>query len=139
MILFPHLFISKPCLKQTAGSGTCQIFSDHGIQAKPENAFCARRILHPVSSWTFFQNLQILPHLLLIDHIAGSLQLINLHWLSRPLPVQDLRRLSMEVPICSVLPYMDPDQILPQLNTPGFFHCPVTTIMEPIMAGTPVV
>ena len=56
---------------------------------------------------------QILPHLLLIDHIAGSLQLINLHWLSRPLPVQDLRRLSMEVPICSVLPYMDPDQILP--------------------------
>ena len=57
--------------------------------------------------------LQILPHLLLIDHIAGSLQLINLHWLSRPLPVQDLRRLSMEVPIYSVLPYMDPDQILP--------------------------
>ena len=25
------------------------------------------------------------------------------------------------------------------LNTPGFFHCPVTTIMEPIIAGTPVV
>ena len=113
MILFPHLFISKPCLKQTAGSGTCQIFSDHGIQSKAGKRFLRQKDLTPGILLDFFQNLQILPHLLLIDHIAGSLQLINLHWLSRPLPVQDLRRLSMEVPICSVLPYMDPDQILP--------------------------
>ena len=75
--------------------------------------FLRQKDLTPGILLDFFQNLQILPHLLLIDHIAGSLQLINLHWLSRPLPVQDLRRLSMEVPICSVLPYMDPDQILP--------------------------
>ena len=113
MILFPHLFISKPCLKQTAGSGTCQIFSNHGIQSKAGKRFLRQKDLTPGILLDFFQNLQILPHLLLIDHIAGSLQLINLHWLSRPLPVQDLRRLSMEVPICSVLPYMDPDQILP--------------------------
>ena len=99
--------------KQTAGSGTCQIFSDHGIQSKAGKRFLRQKDLTPGILLDFFQNLQILPHLLLVDHIAGSLQLINLHWLSRPLPVQDLRRLSMEVPICSVLPYMDPDQILP--------------------------
>ena len=64
MILFPHLFISKPCLKQTAGSGTCQIFSDHGIQGKAGKRFLRQKDLTPGILLDFFQNLQILPHLL---------------------------------------------------------------------------
>lgn len=138
MILFPHLFISKPCLKQTAGSGTCQIFSDHGIQSKAGKRFLRQKDLTPGILLDFFK----------ISRFSSSSSHRS-H--SREFAV-DQSSLAFQTFTSSGSsqtfhgsPHLFSASIYGSgsnsstLNTPGFFHCPVTTIMEPIIAGTPVV
>lgn len=138
MILFPHLFISSLASNRPLAVVPARYFPIMGYSAKPENAFCARRILHPVSSWTFSKS---------PDSPASSSHRSH----SREFAV-DQSSLAFQTFTSSGSsqtfhgsPHLFSASIYGSgsnsstLNTPGFFHCPVTTIMEPIIAGTPVV
>lgn len=148
--LFPSLPVPDVLHTAHLPSSHLNIFQS-GIFTKCAECFLCKKDLCARSLHYMMQNLQVFCQFSLIYHVAGSFQFINLHPSLRLNPyeqkgllscnnprIPDFQLPSMEDQIYSVPPYTDPIHLL-KIEYPGFFQSPVTTIMEPIIAGTPVV
>ena len=148
MHLAPHFFPGKLRFVKTAGCAACKIFPNHGIRPVHgkrllcQQDLCTGALLHPL------QQFQIPAEPGFIHNIAGR-------WHSSRVKVQGfqfLHRRPSGYGTSIGLKFSRqgrPHLFRASINgsgsnssilyTPGLFHLPVSNIIAPIIAGTPVV